>query len=139
MSDAETKGHAFWAPLTGGGPQAEGALFAAIEARLAAGRAPDMMAATEEALEALAAERGYALMGASMARGDERPPMTDPAYFDCLARSEARLMACAADEGARDAVGFLMRCLRDAFDLGRGRRMAGGEQALAADGPTGLQ
>jgi len=127
--------HAFWAGVTGRRADGEAALFAAIEAALDRGRAPDMAAADEERLEILAGERGYAVMAAAIARGASQPPTIDAAYFDALAQSEARLLSAARDAEAAEAVRFLMACLRDAFDLGRGRRLAGGERALAADGP----
>lgn len=135
MSDA----YSFWNEIVGRRPDGEAALFAALESDLAAGRAPDMAAAREERLEVLAGERGYAVMAAAIAQGARQPPTTDKAYFDALARSEARLLAAAVDPQAEEAVRFLMACLRDAFDLGRGRRLAGGERALAAEGPGSVQ
>ncbi|MEQ8602772.1 MAG: hypothetical protein RIB45_05590 [Marivibrio sp.] len=130
--------HAFWAAVTGRRPDGEAALFATLEAALADGRPPDMAEAEAERLEALAGERGYAVMAAAIAQHAAQPPTTDAAYFDALARSETRLLAAARDAAAEEAVRFLMACLRDAFDLGRGRRLAGGERALAADGPTSV-
>lgn len=119
-----------WTTLVGSAPDGEAVLFSRVAARMAGGVAPDMMGDDEAALEALAAERGFELMTASLRRGDTMPPMIDPAYFDCLGSSEAALLSDAKDDVAREAVGFLMACLRDAFDLGRGRGMAGGEQAM---------
>jgi hypothetical protein len=119
-----------WHDVATARPDGEAALFARVARRLASGSPPDMMGDDEAALEALAAERGYELMTASVRRGDATPATIDPAYFACLDESEAALLERANDEGARGAVAFLMTCLRDAFDLGRGRGMAGGEQAM---------
>ena len=130
-----------WGALAGPGDSAgggEAVLFGRIAARMADGRAPDMMGADEEALEVIAGLRGYALVGAGIARGDKQMPMEDPAYFEALRRSAGHLHAAARDDAARDAVALLIASLKDAFDLGRGRRMAGGEQAMIAETPKGL-
>lgn len=119
-----------WAAVVGSTPNGEAALFNRIAARLAEGAAPDMMGDDEAALEALSANRGFEVMTASLRRGDTSPPTIDPVYFECLRASEEALLRGAKDAAARDAIGFLMTCLRDAFDLGRGRGMAGGEQAM---------
>ena len=116
----------------------EAALFAAIAARLVEGHAPDMMRADEEALEDLVGTRGYSAMLVKQREGGRSCSLADPLYFDRLERSRTVLLDLAETVQAEEQVAFLMDCLYDAFDLGTGRALAGGEQPISAESSMAL-
>ena len=128
----------FWRPVASMAADGEAALFAVIAARLANGEPPDMMENTEEALERLTGERGFHVMTANLQRGGGTRSKIDPDYFDRLERSRTILMDLAETELAQHKVTFLMDCLYDAFDLGTGRALAGGERAMLAETSSAL-
>lgn len=126
----------FWRPVASMAADGEAALFAVLAERLSTGHLPDIMNDTEEALERLSHERGFGVMSEGVFWDGAARLNADPVYFDRLERSRTVLLDLAEGDDAVQQIGLLMDCLYAAFDLGTGRALADGAQAMRPQAQT---
>ena len=131
-----TRLRAAWRRVTLSDASPEYRGFEMLMQRLQGGAAPDPMGAVETELEHCAGARGFQMMRGPAGDGALSSEAMDPDYFAALHLSQQVLVATARTEEQRQAVDRVMRHIFDAYDLGRGQALAGGERD-PSDAPPG--